>query len=111
MKNVGRKQIFSHKDQSYSCLNCGKCCRLWDVPVTTAEKDRISGLAIKGLPIPIEECFVRDAKRKNVFLIRKKDGNCIFFDEKNYCRIHSAHGEKVKPLACRFREPDSVLVK
>ncbi len=102
MKNGGDKKIFYHKEQSYSCLNCGKCCRLWDVPITTAEKDRISKLKIDGLPIPIEECFVRDTKRKNVFLIRKKDGNCIFFDEKNYCRIHSAYGEKVKPLACRI---------
>ncbi len=89
-------------DQSFSCINCGKCCRIWDVPVTSSEMEKLLKLGISGMELLVSECFVKDARHRNLFIIRKNDLKCVFLDENNFCRIHSGFGEKAKPLACRI---------
>ena len=92
-----------HTDQSWSCLGCGKCCTMWDIPVTKAEKERLESLDIPGFDFKHEQFFIPMKKRSNLFLIRKKDDRCIFLDtEDGLCIIHKLHGEAVKALACRL---------
>lgn len=97
----GRKILF-YSEQYYSCLNCGKCCKIWDVPVSSAEKASICKLPLELQKHKLEDCFVKDAKRKNIFTIRKLDTRCVFLDDDNLCIIHKKFGEKAKPLACRI---------
>lgn len=96
-----QNDILLYPAQNYSCITCGKCCRLWDVPVTKTEKEKIEKLKISGLPAEIKKCFRPDRKRK-IFLIEKHRGKCVFLNEDNLCLIHKVHGEAAKPLACRL---------
>jgi uncharacterized protein len=80
----------------YACQRCGNCCR-WpgDVRITDAEVGTISrylGLA--------SETFVTDftrlnANRTGLSIIDKPNGECIFLEGKNTCRIQA-----VKPSQC-----------
>ena len=35
-------------------------------------------------------------------LNKRADGACVFLDDDNRCRIHTAFGEAAKPAACRL---------
>ena len=92
-----------HSDQSWSCTGCGKCCTMWDIPVTRLEKERIEKLIIPGFDLINEEHFIQNKKHPHLFLIKKKKDQCIFLDDNDkLCTIHKQHGERVKPLACRL---------
>ena len=88
-------------NQYFTCINCGKCCGLWDVPVTREEKDKIEKLDIPGYTPSENKCFSGKGKTRDIYHIRKKGGSCIFLDSDKLCLIHKNHGEKAKPLACR----------
>ena len=90
------------EEQSFSCVSCGKCCGVWEVPATKAERERIQALKIPVPGAAVQELFVPDRKRRNIFYVAKTGRKCVFLDEKNLCRIHSHHGEAAKPLACRI---------
>jgi Fe-S-cluster containining protein len=91
-----------YADQAWDCIGCGKCCSMWDIPVTKKEKERIEKLELPGFDFEKEEYFVPLKNRKNLFLIKKKDNKCIFLDDDNLCIMHKLHGEPVKALACRL---------
>jgi Fe-S-cluster containining protein len=88
-------------NQYFTCINCGKCCGPWDVPVTQDEKDKIEKLNIPGLKPGERRYFTKNRKIPGLYLIRKKDEHCVFLDSDKLCRIHKRYGEKAKPLACR----------
>ncbi|GEM_PF-1270840 len=89
-------------EQYFICKNCGKCCGIWDVPVTQEEKDRIEKLAIPGIDFSKEKVFSKNRRHKGLYVINKKNGNCIFLDPDRLCLIHKHHGEKAKPITCRL---------
>jgi len=91
-----------YSDQSWSCTGCGKCCTMWDIPVTKEEKERLEKLIIPGFDFKKEEFFLPMKKHSNLFLIRKKNNQCVFLDTDGLCIIHKLHGEPVKALACRL---------
>lgn len=91
-----------YPDQAWTCNGCGKCCTMWDIPVTKEEKERIENLDIPGFDFKNEKFFIPDKKFGNLFLIKKKDNKCIFLDDDGLCIIHKLHGEPVKALACRL---------
>ncbi len=91
-----------YNDQSWSCTGCGKCCTMWDIPVTRVEKDRLEKLIIPGFDFEKEKFFLPMKKHSNLFLIRKKNNQCVFLDTDGLCIIHKLHGEPVKALACRL---------
>ena len=80
----------------YQCVRCGNCCR-WpgDVNVTSAETAAIAehlGLC--------HDRFVQDftrlnSKRSGLSLIDKPNGECVFLEGANVCRI-----QPVKPGQC-----------
>ena len=101
--SLSKKNLYRYySDQSWSCTGCGKCCTMWDIPVTKVEKDRLEKLVIPGFDFDKDEYFLPMKKHSNLFLIRKKNNQCIFLDTDGLCIIHKLHGEPVKALACRL---------
>jgi len=94
--------ILFHPDQSWTCEGCGQCCGMWDIPVTQAEKERIEKLVIPGFDFERESYFIPSKRDRGIFMIKKKNDNCVFLDDDGLCIIHKLHGEKVKALACRL---------
>lgn len=94
--------------QHFTCSQCGRCCRGFDVVVTAAEIDlyrrrgaaawfRGAGAADTGEPfepVPGAPALQRIRKRE--------DGACGFLSEHNRCRIHEELGAAKKPLTCRL---------
>ena len=91
-----------YPDQAWSCTGCGKCCTMWDIPVTKEEKERIEKLNIPGFDFKKEQYFIPNKKYPNLFLIKSKNNKCVFLDDDGLCIIHKLHGEPVKALACRL---------
>lgn len=80
----------------YLCQRCGNCCR-WpgDVNVTPPEITAIAAF----LQIPeqqfIDECTRLNSKRSGLSIIDKPNGECLFLEGVNICRI-----QPVKPSQC-----------
>jgi len=88
--------------QSWSCHNCGGCCREHEITITELERQRIEGqgwVPADGIPAD-RPLLVRGAGGWR--LNHRDDGACVFLDDGGLCRIHSKHGESAKPLACRM---------
>lgn len=81
----------------YLCQRCGNCCR-WpgDVRITEGEVSRIAA----HLGLAEEEFTARytrlNANRTGLSIIDKPNGECIFLEGQNVCRI-----QPVKPAQCR----------
>lgn len=108
--------------QRFACSQCGRCCRGFDVAVTTSEVEfyrhrnaktwfRASDSVDPG--DPFETVPGTSAMR-----IRKRaDGACGFLSADNRCRIHEELGGAHKPLTCRLfpysfhAAPDGIVVK
>ena len=102
MSEKSDKNFLFHSDQAWTCLGCGECCGMWDIPVTKKEKERIESLDIPGFDFENETFFTPAPKSPGIFMIRKKNGKCAFLDDDGLCAIHKKHGENVKALACRL---------
>ncbi len=103
MNKKNEQNFLFHTDQSWTCLGCGECCGMWDIPVTKKEKERIESLDVPGFDFENETFFTPDPKSPGIFLIKKKNGKCAFLDDDDgLCAIHKKHGENVKALACRL---------
>jgi lysine-N-methylase len=87
--------------QSWSCHNCGGCCREHEIGISTEEKRRIeqqNWSASDGITSD-RPLFVKTGAGWR--LSHQADGACVFLDDKGLCRIHAKYGEAAKPLACR----------
>jgi Fe-S-cluster containining protein len=95
------KSLYFYHDQNWSCISCGRCCGIWDIPITPQEKARIERLKIPGFDFKTQNYFI-PVKGHRLFVIKKDGKSCVFLDKDNYCVIHKHHGEAVKALACRM---------
>ncbi len=96
--------------QQFSCAQCGRCCRRWEIVVSQAEAGalerqgarqwfRESDQAPEGTS---DNPFEPIAGAPGVLRIRKRsDGACGFLSPANRCRIHEELGGGRKPLTCR----------
>ncbi|NOY74513.1 MAG: YkgJ family cysteine cluster protein, partial [Kiritimatiellaeota bacterium] len=91
-----------HPDQAWTCIGCGKCCTMWDIPVTREEKERIEALEIPEFNFEKERFFIPYKRFGGLFMIKKRDEKCVFLGSDGLCVIHKHHGEAVKALACRL---------
>lgn len=93
-------------DQRWRCLNCGSCCRDTEVPITGEEARKIESQDWQAEPeLAGRKLIVHRGGlllRRSHALARRPDGACVFLTRDNLCRIHAAHGERAKPLACRL---------
>lgn len=95
----------------FTCSQCGRCCRRWDVFVTEAERDayvrrgaarwfREDDAGHEGTdrevfePVPGWSGFHRIRARA--------DGSCGFLSPEQRCRLHDELGAAHKPLTCRM---------
>lgn len=84
--------------RSFRCARCGACCR-WEGPVRVTEEE-INAIA-EFLGIAVED-FIRDftfltRDRQGLSLLEKKDGSCLYYDDKAQCCLI----QEVKPKQCR----------
>lgn len=98
-------------EQRFTCRQCGRCCRRWDVFVSAAERDaylrkgaarwfREDGAAAEGTD---RDPFESLAGWPGYFRIRSsEDGSCGFLSRDTRCRLHEELGETGKPLTCRM---------
>ncbi len=113
---AARKQKLPRHDpeQRFSCGQCTRCCRNFDLPVTadevaalrhpalarlwTAEAAALPGA--DGLQPPTDP--VATLPGGLLALRRRSDGSCGFLAADGACRIHAERGADRKPLACRL---------
>jgi lysine-N-methylase len=91
--------------QNWDCHSCGDCCRIHEVAVRDAEKERIEALDLAGdTEIAPGPWFVRKGwGRHGTWVLRQRaDGSCVFLTAGNRCRLHERFGADVKPFACRL---------
>lgn len=80
----------------YACQRCGNCCR-WpgDVRITDEEATRIAAFLNMPEAEFIEQCTRLNANRTGLSIIDKLNGECLFLEGVNVCRI-----QPVKPAQC-----------
>lgn len=80
----------------YACQRCGNCCR-WpgDVRVTDDEITRIAAYLDMPRIEFVEQCTRLNANRTGLSIIDKPNGECLFLEGVNVCRI-----QPVKPVQC-----------
>jgi Fe-S-cluster containining protein len=98
-------------EQRFTCQQCGRCCRRWDVLITAAERD---GYAKRGVARWFRESdspaegtdhdpFEPVSGWRGYYRIRSRsNGECGFLSSDNRCRIHEELGSAAKPLTCRM---------
>jgi uncharacterized protein len=80
----------------YLCQRCGNCCR-WpgDVRVTEEEVGKIARFLGMRETDFVERCTRLNANRTGLSIIDKPNGECLFLEGVNECRI-----QPVKPGQC-----------
>ncbi|RMG21821.1 MAG: YkgJ family cysteine cluster protein [Methanobacteriota archaeon] len=88
----------------FTCRNSGDCCRENEIPVTEDEVLRIQdhGWELDQFLVsltPVSLPGKTKGARIKAFILKKKPftRDCVFLDEKNYCKIH-----EYKPFACQM---------
>lgn len=113
-------------DQRFTCASCARCCKRFEILVTTAEVEafrqhaagrwfREHADAEEGAAL---DPFEPVAGFRGYHRIRKRgDGACGFLSAAGRCRIHEELGGHRKPLTCRVfpfsfhPAPGAVIVK
>jgi len=99
-------------EQRFTCGQCTRCCRNFDLPVTAAEVGALRHPALARL-WSAEATLPADGQDPphdpvatlpgGLFQLRRRsDGSCGFLAEDGACRIHAERGSDRKPLACRL---------
>jgi lysine-N-methylase len=93
--------------QSWSCHNCGGCCRQHLIEITEEERQRIlkqNWTAADGIPADQSPLvwFAGPPWKRRYRLAHRADGACVFLNEQGLCRIHAKFGEQAKPLPCQL---------
>lgn len=84
----------------FTCRRCGDCCRHLPVALTPAEATRYTERDWTPVLDASPPVVVRTGD--GAFLARQASGACLFLDDEEACRIHTALGAEEKPLACRL---------
>jgi len=82
---------------TFHCVRCGACCRVPGyVALAAGESESIA--AFLGLDVYTftERYTTLTWNRRDLSLIEKEDGGCVFLQDDNTCRIQS-----VKPAQCK----------
>lgn len=97
--------------QRFTCSQCGRCCRRWDVFVTDTERKTLTQRHAARLfreNAETSEGTAHDPFEPvsgwgGFYRIRARpDGACGFLSEQNRCRLHEEMGAASKPLTCRM---------
>jgi hypothetical protein len=97
-RSAGRKQrIWYEEGLRFSCTRCGRCCRDREEPTYVfLEEDEICALA-EFLRLTRKQFLERYCTwEEDGFVLKKRPGACIFWDENLGCRVYPA-----RPVQCR----------
>ena len=89
--------------ERWDCHSCGVCCRGTTVPLdrTDLRKIREQGWE-ETEELAGQKTIVRSALLGGKMVLGKQpNGDCIFLNENNRCRIHEKFGADAKPSVCR----------
>jgi Fe-S-cluster containining protein len=98
-------------EQRFSCAQCGRCCRRWDVLITEAERNTYARRGVArwfrdtdaGAEGTERDPFEPVPGWRGYHRIRARaDGACGFLSADNRCRLHEELGAAGKPLTCRM---------
>lgn len=97
-------------EQRFTCRQCARCCRGWDVALTPGELDayRKAGVGrfFRASPEQPEgteaEPWEPVPGYPHQRLRKRSDGTCGFLSDDNRCRLHQELGADRKPLTCRL---------
>ncbi len=98
-------------EQRFTCSQCGRCCRRWEVLISEAERDTYTkkGVArwfrenLATTEGTAHDPFEAVAGWRGFHRIRARpDGACGFLSDENRCRLHEELGAAAKPLTCRM---------
>ncbi|MDD2710878.1 MAG: YkgJ family cysteine cluster protein [Verrucomicrobiae bacterium] len=92
--------------QNWSCLGCGRCCRVHTIVLTGDEKERIEKLDWRGQNASLPQPWLESSSDKNSAaqpqLARQTDGACVFLTGEGRCLLQNLFGAEAKPRACRI---------
>ena len=98
----------SEKSHNFVCIKCGKCCT-WSgyVIITDAEADQIAEFLNLDAKTFIAKFAKLTSSRKNLSLIEKDNGECIFFDSENHlCKIYEVRPKQCRNFPLKWNFPD-----
>ncbi|MBN2292824.1 MAG: YkgJ family cysteine cluster protein, partial [Pirellulales bacterium] len=90
--------------EHWDCRGCATCCRGTIFALSEADLALLREQAwekhpdFKGVKILQPHGLFK----KTYSLAKRKDGTCVFLDDKGLCRIHGEFGFDAKPLVCRM---------
>ena len=93
---------------SFKCARCGACCK-WPgyVRLGANEPDRITEFLNMDVGEFIENYTVMTADRRNLTLVEKEDGSCVFYsDAPPQCRIYGARPQQCSRFPANWDFPD-----
>ncbi|MCD4785433.1 MAG: YkgJ family cysteine cluster protein [Candidatus Eremiobacteraeota bacterium] len=102
-KNIQEeKDIFFPEGYCHECLQCGKCCRNWQIVI---DKNKYQQLINTPFILKMKKKFpesdmVKFYSDQEVGVLGEINNNCIMLDD-NLCMIHSEMGCDFKPDVCR----------
>lgn len=84
------------------CRCCGTCCRLGAIPVGEENLARLKA-RLKDNPLIPYPPFttLEDERGKEVQVLNRVEGHCVFLDQNNLCLIHKELGPEAKPRICQ----------
>ncbi|MDA3926215.1 MAG: YkgJ family cysteine cluster protein [Kiritimatiellae bacterium] len=86
----------SNQLENFSCRRCGFCCSIPGyVNLEEGEAERIAAFLSMELYAFTDQYTTLTLGRRQLTLIEKEDGRCIFLEDDNSCRIQGA-----KPVQC-----------
>ncbi|MEW5766732.1 MAG: flagellin lysine-N-methylase [bacterium] len=84
------------------CQCCGDCCRLGAIPLDENSLARLKA-RLEGNPLIPYPPFttLEDERGKEVQVLNRVEGHCVFLDQNNLCLIHKGLGPEAKPRICQ----------
>jgi len=92
------------RDERWTCLGCGRCCRGNIVPLHDDDLQRLKTQKWEEHPDFAHQPFIihQGLFPRQYRLAQRNDGTCVFLNEDGLCRIHKEFGFNEKPLVCRM---------
>lgn len=102
----------NEQKSSFKCRCCGECCRIKDGIVRVSDEEITRIAAFLGID---EQSFVENETllapdRKSLILKSRENGECVYLDENNLCRINSVKPEKCRTFPFDWMNPDSATI-
>lgn len=105
LKNtINNNSHHSNISKSYTCSQCGACCKLFFINLDKDEYQSGKFETIFGNNETIDD-FLEASKCGANFLARKEDGSCTYL-ENNTCGIHTERPQVCREFFCKSKNKE-----